>query len=124
VLGTDFTGDYIESIRSISSKKRRNSMSFNIFRRSTAKSETGSKNQTPTGSEVLSPSGSTSADFITLQRNLEQEKTFNILNTQQIEALRENIRHLEYENSKKSDSKIYQNLRSLVIDVIKILPIM
>ena len=88
-LGSDFTGDYIESIRNISSKKRRNSLSFNIFRRSTTKSESGSKNGTPTGSEVLSPSGSTSVDCIKLQRALEQEKLFNTLNTQQIEALRE-----------------------------------
>lgn len=123
-LGSDFTGDYIESIRNISSKKRRNSLSFNIFRRSTTKSESGSKNGTPTGSEVLSPSGSTSVDCIKLQRALEQEKLFNTLNTQQIEALRESIRHMEFENSRNSDSKIYKNLRTLIIDIIKLLPIM
>ena len=99
-------------------------MSFNIFRRSTTKSESGSKNGTPTGSEVLSPSGSTSVDCIKLQRALEQEKLFNTLNTQQIEALRESIRHMEFENSRNSDSKIYKNLRTLIIDIIKLLPIM
>ena len=124
ILGNDFNGDYVESIKNISKKKRKGSMSFNIFRKSSTKSERGSKNNTPTSSEVLSPSESTTTDNIKLQQSLEQEKLHNSLNCQQIEALRENIRHMEFENSKNTDSKIYQNLRTLTIEVIKMLPIM
>ncbi|OMJ96192.1 hypothetical protein SteCoe_150 [Stentor coeruleus] len=124
ILGSDFTGDYVESIKKISSKKRRNSFSFNIFRKSSNKSESGSKNGTPTGSEVLSPSASTSGEYIKVHKALEQEKIHNTLHVQQIEALRENIRHLEFENTRNTESKIYQNLRGLVIEVIKMLPIM
>lgn len=112
----------MESIKKISSKKRRNSFSFNIFRKSTNKSESGSKNGTPTGSEVLSPSASTSGEYIKVHKALEQEKLHNALHVQQIEALRENIRHLEFENTRNTESKIYQNLRGLVIEVIKMLP--
>ena len=92
LLGSDFNGDFVESIKNLTGKKRRSSLSFNIFRRSAAKSDTGSKNSTPTGSEVLSPSGSTSVDYIKIQKSLEQEKSHNSLYSQQIEALRENIR--------------------------------
>lgn len=102
-------------------------MSFKIFRKST-KSESGSKNGsrsgTPTGSEVLSPSPSTAVDYVKVQKSFEQEKLHNLLNAQQMEALRENIRHMEYEATKNAESKIYQNLKTLVIEVIKMLPIM
>lgn len=124
MLGSDFTGDYVESIKNISTKKRRGSFSFNIFRKSSNKSESGSKNSTPTGSEVLSPSASTSGEHLKMHKALEQEKLHNALHTQQIEALRENIRHLEFENSRNVESKIYQNLRGLVIEMIKMLPVM
>jgi chromosome segregation ATPase len=125
-LGNDFNGDHLESIKNITSKKRRNSFSFKIFRKSSTKSESGSKNGTPTGSEVLSPSasGTASVDYMKIHKALEQEKLHNLMHVQQIEALRENIRHLEYENSRNTDNKIYQNLRNLVIEILKMLPVM
>ena len=125
-LGSDFNGDHLESIKNISKKKRSNSFSFKIFKRSSTKSESGSKNGTPTGSEVLSPSasGTTSVDYMKLHKALEQEKLHNVMHVQQIEALRENIRHLEYENSRNTDSKLYQNLRNLLVGILKMLPIM
>ena len=106
-------------------------MSFNIFRKST-KSEAGSKNAsgngsrsgTPTGSEVLTPSSSAQLDFVKVKKSFEQEKLHNVLSAQQMEALRENIRHMEYEANKTADSKIYQNLKTLIIEIIKMLPIM
>lgn len=125
-LGSDFNGDHLESIKNITSKKRSSSFSFKIFKRSTTKSESGSKNGTPTGSEVLSPSasGTNSVDYMKMHKALEQEKLHNVMHLQQIEALRENIRHLEYESSRNTDSKLYQNLRNLLIEILKLLPIM
>ena len=125
-LGSDFNGDHLESIKNIATKKRSNSFSFKIFRKSSTKSESGSKNGTPTGSEVLSPSasGTNSVDYMKLHKALEQEKLHNVMHVQQIEALRENIRHLEYENSRNTDSKLYQNLRNLLIEILKMLPFM
>ena len=125
-LGNDFNGDHLDSIKNITTKKRRNSFSFKIFRKSSTKSESGSKNGTPTGSEVLSPnaSGTGSVDYMKLHKALEQERLHNVMHCQQIEALRENIRHLEYENSGNTDNKLYQNVRNLIIDILKMLPIM
>lgn len=125
-IGSDFNGDHLDSIKNITSKKRRNSFSFKIFRKSSTKSESGSKNGTPTGSEVLSPSasGTGSVDYMKLHKSLEQERLHNVMHCQQIEALRENIRHLEYENSSNTDNKLYQNVRNLVIEILKMLPIM
>ena len=128
LLGNEFNGDHLDSIKNISSKKRRNSFSFKIFRKSSTKSEAGSKNGTPTGSEVLSPSasgtGTGSVDYMKLHKALEQERLHNVMHCQQIEALRENIRHLEYENSGNTDNKLYQNVRNLIIDILKMLPMM
>ena len=125
-IGSDFNGDHLDSIKNITSKKRRNSFSFKIFRKSSTKSESGSKNGTPTGSEVLSPSasGTGAVDYMKLHKSLEQERLHNVMHCQQIEALRENIRHLEYENLSNTDNKLYQNVRNLVIEILKMLPVM
>ena len=45
------------------------------------------------------------------------------MNTQQLEGLKEAMRHIEFEHNKNSDNMIYKNLRSVVIEIIKNLPV-
>ena len=117
MLGENFNGDYIESIKSLMKKKRNTSFNINPFKRSDSKlenSEEKDKKKTKTADEL---------NVIRLQKELNHEKKLNFMNTQQLEGLKEAMRHIEFEHNKNSDNMIYKNLRSVVIEIIKNLPV-
>lgn len=107
-LGSAFKGDYIQAIRSLTKKKKKTSFSLNPFKKS------DSKPNSP--SDLFDP--------IKLQKELEYEKKLNYLNSKQLEDLKEAIRHLEYEQNKNSENTIYKNLRNLLVEFFKDLPVL
>ncbi|OMJ87425.1 hypothetical protein SteCoe_10842 [Stentor coeruleus] len=116
-LGAHFTGDYVESIRTLVAKSRR-TFSLNPFRKSETKSNPFKV------IEEENPTDSSSFTVVNLQKELANERSMNSLNLKQMESLKETIRHLEFEKDIDSDHALFRSLRTLIIELASQLPLL
>ena len=114
-LGKLYTGDLVNSIKSLIKKCESKGTGWNPFKRSQTK-----------GLEYESPEPKNeSVYFIVnkLKKQLSHEKKLHSLDKKQLEGLREMLRHLEYERQIGSNELIFKNFRMMILDLCQYIPI-
>lgn len=109
-LGDKLKGDIPRSIKSLIRSNSKTS-SWNPFRKS---------------STIKSPEPEEEPMHIivsSLQKQLKQEKHLRALERKQLETLKETLRHLEFERNIGSNESTFKNMRTLILDLFKYLPL-